>query len=197
MSFTAIKKTVLKRVLFKNRKALGLLGGLFFINFIAYGYAIYPLSRRVENFKKRDNAAELMLKAATQEHEAAFTILASKEQAVSELNKFYFKILPVDFNAARQLAYLRLDELLRKTNLRSERRMYAPVEKQGSVLTGLSSELLLRGSYQDIRNFLHELEVSPEFILIDDLSLNIEKGNTLAVRLQLSTFFLTPGKATS
>ena len=52
--------------------------------------------------------------------------------------------------------------------------MYAPVEKQGSVLTGLSSEVLLRGSYQNIRNFLYELEVSEEFILIDDLSLNLE-----------------------
>ena len=53
--------------------------------------------------------------------------------------------------------------------------MYAPVEKQGSVLTGLSSEVLLRGSYQNIRNFLYELEVAQEFILIDDLSLNLEK----------------------
>ena len=70
--------------------------------------------------------------------------------------------------------------------------MYAPVEKQGSVLTGLSSEVLLRGSYQNIRNFLYELEVAQEFILIDDLSLNLEKESALAVRLQLSTFFLTP-----
>tara|TARA_B100001123_G_scaffold430692_1_gene551114 strand:- start:2474 stop:2689 length:216 start_codon:yes stop_codon:yes gene_type:complete len=70
--------------------------------------------------------------------------------------------------------------------------MYAPVEKQGSVLTGLSSEVLLRGSYQNIRNFLYELEVSEEFILIDGLSLNVEEENALAVRLQLSTFFLTP-----
>ena len=192
MSLTTIKKTVLKEVLFKNRKMLGLLAGLLLINFIVYGYAIYPLSQRVENFEKRDNAAELILQVARQEHEAAFAILAGKEDAASKLNKFYFEVLPINFNAARQLAYLRLDELSRKTNLRSERRMYAPVKRQGSVLTGLSSEVLLRGSYQNIRNFLHELEVSPEFILIDDLSLNIEEENALTVRLKLSTFFLTP-----
>jgi len=192
MSLTTIKKTVLKEVLFKNRKMLGLLAGLLLINFIVYGYAIYPLSQRVENFEKRDNAAELILQVARQEHEAAFAILAGKEDAASKLNKFYFEVLPINFNAARQLAYLRLDELSRKTNLRSERRMYAPVKRQGSVLTGLSSEVLLRGSYQNIRNFLHELEVSPEFILIDDLSLNIEEENALTMRLQLSTFFLTP-----
>ena len=192
MNLITIKNAILKRVLFKNRKVLGLLGGLFLMNFIAYGCAIYPLSQRVENFKKKDSAAELILQAAKQEHEAAFAILAGKEQAARELDKFYFEVLPVDFNAARQLAYLRLDELSRKANLRSERRMYAPVEKQGSVLTGLSSEVLLRGSYQNIRNFLYELEVSQEFILIDDLSLNIEEENALAVRLQLSTFFLTP-----
>ena len=192
MSLTTIKKTVLKEVLFKNKKMLGLLAGLLLINFIVYGYAIYPLSQRVENFEKRDNAAELILQVARQEHEAAFAILAGKEDATSKLNKFYFEILPINFNAARQLAYLRLDELSRKTNLRSERRMYAPVKRQGSVLTGLSSEVLLRGSYQNIRNFLHELEVSPKFILIDDLSLNIEEENALTVRLKLSTFFLTP-----
>ncbi len=192
MSSTAIKKTILKRALFKNRKVLGLLGGLFLVNFIAYGCAIYPLSQRVKNFEKEDGNSELTLQAARQEHEAVFAILAGKEQVARELNKFYFEVLPIDFNAARQLAYLRLDELSRKTNLRSERRMYAPVEKQGSVLTGLSSEVLLRGSYQNIRNFLYELEVSEEFILIDGLSLNVEEENALAVRLQLSTFFLTP-----
>ena len=192
MNLITIKNAILKRVLCTNRKVLGFLGGLFLMNFIAYGCAIYPLSRRVENFEKKDSAAELILQAAKQEHEAVFAILAGKEQAARELDKFYFEVLPVDFNAARQLAYLRLDELSRKANLRSERRMYAPVEKQGSVLTGLSSEVLLRGSYQNIRNFLYELEVSQEFILIDDLSLNIEEENSLAVRLQLSTFFLTP-----
>lgn len=192
MNLITIKNTILKRVFFKNRKVLGFLGGLFLINFIAYGCAIYPLSQRVENFEKKDSAAELILQAARQEHEAAFAILAGTEQAAKELDKFYLEVLPADFNAARQLAYLRLDELSRQTNLRSERRMYAPVEKQGSVLTGLSSEVLLRGSYQNIRNFLYELEVAQEFILIDDLSLNLEKESALAVRLQLSTFFLTP-----
>ena len=192
MNLITIKNAILKRVLFTNRKVLGFLGGLFLMNFIAYGCAIYPLSQRVENFEKKDSTAEVILQAARQEHEAAFAILASTEQAARELDKFYLEVLPTDFNAARQLAYLRLDELSRQTNLRSERRMYAPVEKQGSVLTGLSSEVLLRGSYQSIRNFLYELEVAQEFILIDDLSLNVEEESALAVRLQLSTFFLTP-----
>ena len=191
MNLITIKNAILKRVLFKNRKVLGFLGGLFLMNFIAYGCAIYPLSQRVENFEKKDSTAEVILQAARQEHEAAFAILAGTEQAARELDKFYLEVLPADFNAARQLAYLRLDELSRQTNLRSERRMYAPVEKQGSVLTGLSSEVLLRGSYQNIRNFLYELEVAQEFILIDDLSLNVEEESALAVRLQLSTFFLT------
>ena len=56
-------------------------------------------------------------------------------------------------------------------------------------MTGLSSEVLLRGSYQNIRNFLHELEVSPEFILIDNLSLNIEEEKYFGCKTSIINIF--------
>jgi hypothetical protein len=50
----------------------------------------------------------------------------------------------------------------------------------------------LAGSYVDIRNFIHEIESSPEFVVIDNVGLT-EGAGTDALRLdvQLSTYFRT------
>ena len=49
----------------------------------------------------------------------------------------------------------------------------------------------LTGSYPDIRNFLHEIETAPEFVVIDRVTLSegVESDDSLRLALELSTYF--------
>jgi len=48
----------------------------------------------------------------------------------------------------------------------------------------------LKGEYQDLRQFIYELESSPEFIIIDDVTLSQpEADKPLVLSLQLSTYY--------
>jgi hypothetical protein len=51
----------------------------------------------------------------------------------------------------------------------------------------------LAGSYMDVRNFIHEIESSPEFVVIDSVGLTqgSQNDDPLRLTLQLSTYFRT------
>jgi Tfp pilus assembly protein PilO len=102
-------------------------------------------------------------------------------------------------SGARRLTYLRLAQLARESNLRFESGSFQPVVERGSTLTRLKIELVLAGSYADIRTFIHALESSPEFVALESspefvVIDNVElaegaEGGSLAVMLELSTYY--------
>ena len=79
-----------------------------------------------------------------------------------------------------------------EANLDFERRRYEPVIERGSNLTRLKVSMDVEGSYGDIRDFIYEIESSPEFVVIDDVTLADNAANeALRLTLQLSTYFRT------
>jgi Tfp pilus assembly protein PilO len=62
-------------------------------------------------------------------------------------------------------------------------------------VTRLKVTMDLAGSYADIRDFIHEIEASPEFVVIDDVGLTegVQSDRALRLTLQLSTYFRTMG----
>jgi Tfp pilus assembly protein PilO len=83
--------------------------------------------------------------------------------------------------------------LATNSSLAFERRRYEPVIERGSNLTRLKVSMELAGSYADIRDFIHEIEASPEFVVIDhvDVSGGTQDADSLDLTLQLSTYFRT------
>jgi Tfp pilus assembly protein PilO len=67
------------------------------------------------------------------------------------------------------------------------------VIERGSNLTRLRVSMELAGTYADIRDFIHEIEASPEFVVIDDVNVSggIRGADSLGLSLQLSTYFRT------
>jgi Tfp pilus assembly protein PilO len=64
------------------------------------------------------------------------------------------------------------------------------VDERGSTLTRLKIELVLGGTYANIRTFIHALESAPEFVVIDNVELaEGAEGGNLAVTLELSTYY--------
>ncbi len=183
---------LVKRVLAEHRRLVIPLSVALVVNVLAYALIVYPLSDRVANVTQRDLAAEQALTQAKADYDQASGTLTGKARASTALTTFYSEVLPRDLSGARRLTYLRLAQLARESNLRFESGSYKPTDERGSTLTRLAIKLVLGGSYADIRTFIHALESSPEFVVIDNVELaEGAEGGDLAVSLELSTYYRT------
>ncbi len=181
---------LVRRVMAEHRRLVIPLLIALGVNIVAYAAVVYPLSRRVANVAERDQAAEQALAQARSEHAQASGTLTGKARAATELTTFYNDVLPHDLSGARRLTYLRLSQLARESNLRLESGSYEPVTERGSTLTRLKIQLVLSGTYGDMRAFIHQLETAPEFVVIDNVELaEGADGGPLGVTLELSTYY--------
>lgn len=184
-------RTLVRRVVAEHRRLVLGLGVAVVINALVYAFVVYPLSERVANVAERERAAEETLAQARAAHDQASGTLTGKSRAAAELTTFYQDVLPQDLAGARRLTYLRLARLARESGLDYQRASYAPVVETGSTLTRLQIQLVLSGTYPDMRNFIYQLETASEFVVIDNVHLaeGADEGGSLVVTLDLSTYF--------
>lgn len=182
---------LLRRAAAEHRRLIVILAVAFAVNALVYALAVYPLSQRVANVEQQDQAAEQALAQAKMDHAQASGTLTGKARATTELATFYRDVLPQDLAGARRLTYLRLARLARASNLQYERASYDPSVETDSTLTRLQIQMVLSGSYADMRDFIYQLETAPEFVVIDNVQL-AEGGDgngSLVVTLDLSTYY--------
>lgn len=186
-------QSVIQRVIAEHRRVVYALIAGVVINFLVFGFFVYPLQRDVANVEQRTRAAEEALAAAQADFARANGTLTGKDRALKELDTFYSSVLAQDLTGARRLTFARLAQLAAKSQLDFERRKYEPVVERGSNLTRLKVTMDLAGSYADIRDFIHDIEASPEFVVIDDVGLmeSVQNGGSVRLTLQLSTYFRT------
>jgi Tfp pilus assembly protein PilO len=181
---------LVRRVLNEHRRTVVPLLIALLLNVLAYAFIVYPLSRQVADVAGRDARAAQELRSARAEHAQAAGTLTGKDRAATELTTFYGSVLPRDVSSARRLVYLRLHQLARDAGLRYSRMANEIEEERSSTLTRLKTEMDLAGSYANMRTFIHQLEIAPEFVVIDNVELTEDdQGNELKVKLQLSTYF--------
>lgn len=181
---------LMRRAAAEHRRLLLGLAIAFFVNLVVYGVVVYPLSQRVANVEQRNQAADIALSQARTEHAQASGTLTGKARASAELTTFYRDVLPQDLAGARRLTYLRLARLARDSHLQSERASYAPAVESNSTLTRLQIQMVLSGSYADMRTFIYQLETAQEFVVIDNVQLaEGGDGGALVVTLDLSTYY--------
>jgi Tfp pilus assembly protein PilO len=181
---------LVRRAAAEHRRLLIGLVVAFVINGLVYALLVYPLSQRVANVEQRDQSAEQALAQARVEHAQASGTLNGKARASAELATFYQDVLPKDLAGARRLTYLRLARLARDSKLQYERASYAPGVESDATLTRLQIQMVLSGSYADMRTFIYQLEAAPEFVVIDNVQL-AEGGDSgsLVVTLDMSTYY--------
>jgi Tfp pilus assembly protein PilO len=183
---------LVRRVAAEHRRVLLGLGGALIVNVSVYALVVSPLSDQVANVEQREQAAERALTEARAEFARANGTLTGKDRASAELTTFYTTVLPPDLSGARRTTQLRLQQLARQVGLTFERDTYQPVEARDSTLTRLRISMVLSGSYADVRDFIHQLEIAKEFVVIDNVELaEGTDGEALAVTLELSTYFRT------
>jgi len=187
-------ETLIQRVLREHRRVIVPLAVALGVNIVVYAVAVYPLSQRVANIQQRDRTAEAQLLAARRDHAQASGTLTGKDRAAAELATFYKDVLPQDLAGARRLTQLRLAQLAREAELKFVRATFEPVNEERRTLTQLRIEMVLSGTYSDVRAFIHDLETAPEFVVVDNIELGqgAESG-PLSVTLHLSTYYRDTG----
>jgi hypothetical protein len=187
--------TLLKRIVVEKRSVVIPLALALLINIAVYALVVYPLETKAATATDRATAAAQSLHAAERELANARALVSGKSHADQELATFYDKVLPPDFAAAQRMTYAWVPALARKANVRYEARhqeIDAAKAESGKTanLGRLKTRVVLQCDYENFRQFVYELETSPEFVIIDDVSIaQTEANRPLSLTLELSTYY--------
>jgi Tfp pilus assembly protein PilO len=174
----------------KRRLVIPVLAGLA-LNVVLFAGVVYPLGARVRSMEAREQTAAQGLLAAVREDADARGITQGRDLTHTALKAFYEDVLPSSHAQARQVTFLRLTQLAEQHNLEQSRRSTDPKHERESSLARLQISMTLRGNYEDIRRFIHQVENGTDFIVIDSIALQQgeEAGAPLTLALSLSTYY--------
>jgi len=182
---------LVQRILGERRSVIVPLALVALVNLGFYALAVYPLSLKVSASENRAKAARTQLAVADREDKDVRATLRLTDQASKDLSRFYQDILPADLTVARRQTYEHLAALAREHNLAIPRRGYRVDEGYKGRLERLSIAMELTGNYADMRDFIYDLENSPEFVAIEGIALaeDAQKEDELTLSLSLSTYY--------
>ncbi len=182
---------LLPRIVREKRAVIVPLSIVLVVNFVAYFVVVRPLGVASSDAANRAARAANALRAAEADVARAQALVSGKTEADQELSAFYTKVLPADLTAARRMTYAGLPALARKTGVRYEARTTSIDEAARDTRLGrMTIRMVLQGDYENIRQFLYELETAPEFVIVDDVTLaesGVNEPQTLTINL--STYY--------
>jgi hypothetical protein len=183
--------TLFGRIAAERRATLIGLAVAVVANLAAYVLAVRPLAARSAGAADRAVAASASARVADRELELARELVAGKARADEELTAFYQKVLPTDLTAARRMTYASLPALARRTSVDYATRRFDSIDpRKDERLSRLTIRMVLEGEYENLRQFIYQLESAPEFIIIDGVTLSeIAADSALTLRLDLSTYY--------
>lgn len=183
--------TQTRRIFAEKRRYIYPLVGALLLNLVLLGVVVLPLSRKVQGGEQAAQQAQLAHAAASKDFQAARATVTGKVSADSELKKFYSAVLPSDMSQARRTMF-KVSELARNANLSRGRGAQKESHERDSALGKLTNELTLTGQYRDIRQFIYDLETSPEFLVIEHVGLSsqgTEGGGALRLDVRVATYY--------
>jgi Tfp pilus assembly protein PilO len=180
-----------RRAFDENRRLLIPVAAGLALNVILFAGVVYPLRASMLSAEQRQRTAAAQLLLAEREDQAASGLVQGKSKADAALQGFYRDVLPATLASARNITYLRLQQLADKHHLERPNLSFDPEPNPKGALRRVRVTMALQGSYDDIRRFIYELEKGTDFIVIDDVMLvqNNEPGGALQLTLNLSTFY--------
>jgi Tfp pilus assembly protein PilO len=181
----------LKRVFDEKRRLVIPLLAALALNIALYALVVYPLGVRVRSMEQREQAAAQEMAAAQKEDAAARAVLQGRDRTGSALNTFYKDVLPTSLSSARDVTFLRLEELGEQHDIRIKRRTSTTDKDKKGSLARLRITTELEGNYENIRRFIYQLESGSNFVVIDSVQLSQDAapGSPLALTLGLSTYY--------
>lgn len=182
---------LIRRIIAEKRRVVLPLAVVLALNVLAYFVVVQPLGAKSEGAADRAVGATNALRAAERELAAVRALVAGKTEAERELSVFYRQVLPADLTAARRMTYARLPALARQTNVHYEARTTTiETPKPGARLGRMTIRMVLEGDYESVRRFIYQVESSPDFVIIDDITLaGGAPDELLRLTINLSTYY--------
>ncbi len=181
-----------RRILSEKRSILIPLAVALLINVGVYALVVYPLGVKSATSAERAVAAAASRQAAERDMASAGALVLGKARADEELATFYQKVLPSDSDQARRITHARLPALARKANMKftEQRAEVDSLVQKDSQFGRVRTRIVLEGDYPSVRQFLYELETTPEFIIVDDVTLaQSESSKPLLLTVEVSTYY--------
>lgn len=180
-----------KRVFVEKRVwIIGVAAGIV-LNIAAYLFVVHPMALRAEGVADRAVAAKQALAVTERDLDVARGLVTGTSRADQELATFYGDVLPADQNSARRLTYLSIYHLARKMNVKflDRKTETEPVKKDARVgRWKIRAEF--QGNYDNLRQFIYQLESAPEFVIIDDVALSQnDPAKPLTLLIELSSYY--------
>jgi Tfp pilus assembly protein PilO len=186
----------LARAMHEHRAWLVPLAIVLLVNAAVLIAVVLPLSRSVSANEEREQAARAAVLQGERDVKVSEALRDGKAQATTDLDVFYREVLPADVSVARRLTHVKLAQLAEKHQVLYERGSTRLEQLRESTLERLHVSMSLTGQYADIRAFLHGLETSTDFVVIDNMVLmqgeDDERKSGLSLTLQISTYYRAP-----
>jgi Tfp pilus assembly protein PilO len=187
--------TPARRILAEKRRYIYPLVGALLLNIALLLVVVLPLSRKVQGGEQAAQQAAMAHAAANKDFQAARATVTGKSSADGELKKFYSAVLPTDMSQARRTMF-KVSELARNANLSLGRSSTKESQDRDSSLGKLTNDLTLTGQYRDIRQFIYDLETSPEFLVLEHVGLSsqgTDGGGALRMDVRVATYYRAGG----
>jgi Tfp pilus assembly protein PilO len=183
--------TPTRRIFTEKRRYIYPILAALLLNLVLLGVVVYPLSKKVDGGSLAAQQAAMAHAAANKDFQAARATVTGKASADGELKKFYSAVLPTDMSQARRTMF-KVSELARNANLSHGRGASKVSQDRDSSLGKMTTELTLTGQYRDIRQFIYDLETSPEFLILEHVGLSsqgTDGGGALRMDVRVATYY--------
>ncbi len=182
---------IVSRVAREKRRIVIPLAAAALVNPVVYLAVVVPLAARVGAADHRVHEAETARESAQRDDEAARATAQGKTAAQKDLAAFYKDVLPPDLAGARRITYKKLDDLARGSKLKPLRATNAASKGRNSTLSKLTIEMVLEGQYENVKKFVHALETSQEFMVLENMALaeSLDAGGALVLTIEVATYF--------
>jgi hypothetical protein len=174
----------------KRRLVIPVAAGLA-LNVILFVGVVYPMRARARSAEQREQSASAGLAGARREDESARGLVLGKTRTSSALETFYRDVLPASAASARNITYLRLQQLAEQHHLRTSHRNCEPEANPKGRLRRVRCTMALEGTYDQVRRFIYDVETGTDFVVIEGVTLaeSGEPDAALQLTINLSTYY--------
>jgi Tfp pilus assembly protein PilO len=182
-----------RRVFAERRRVVLPLVVVLLANVAVLALVVFPLKRAVSGSQQAALDAAMNLAKARKEDVDAKTARTSLERGDVELKKFYAEILPHNYAGSIDVLNDLLGDAADEVHLRYQAGSWDRDDVRDSSLTKVTGQITLTGDYNNIRQFLYNLETAKEFVVVEKVELsqaNTVRANTLEVVLNVATYYV-------
>ncbi|HUP66517.1 MAG TPA: hypothetical protein VM557_14695 [Thermoanaerobaculia bacterium] len=177
----------------EKRWLLAIIGVLLLANLVFFFTYRVRFQQRVESLDSRLEQTREELQTARADRAAAEQEVATYLQIETGIERVYSEIWATPEERLTPLL-LEMRELARRSELQPPAVVYNQTtftEQQGGT-SSLEISFGVRGSYRQIRRLINLIELSNQFVIIDEIGLNGITGGDLQLTLNLRTLFRNP-----